>query len=503
MGEVETKYNVTRVNQFNVLLTWVLSTLLSGQALLNSAEYGLKVLLCTYMASAIATLAFLLNRRWSRLEGVTAVIIPFTIAAASSYLSYMERGAPSARVFIVYVATIAMTTMYFRPRAILVYGALLNLLAIGFYLLDPAGLMGPGDTAQDFRTRLFCIDFSLVIFYFLAKWGKDYVESAMHKEQVSRDLIKELTETAGVIEKNTAVLKENVERSHLFLETIRESSSQAAVAVEKIAQGVNEQAEGTGRMVGLTDKIAAAVETNRQLAKETTAISGQIGEAVLLNLEGIEEMTSQMNTIHLAVRAAESNVEELMERMERINSFLAGIMAIAAQTKILALNANIEAARAGDAGKSFSVVAQEIRKLAETSANTAQDITAIVTGVQSQTVLTHQRVSNGSAAVDTGNNIMRQVTDSFNFLKQLSEKITSRIEEEEGLADAIAAAFSQVKQQLEVVSGVSVDHAAATQQILASVEEQTRNIAEVAEEMGEINTSSRELSDLALTMSRG
>ncbi|MDF2938244.1 MAG: methyl-accepting chemotaxis sensory transducer, partial [Paenibacillaceae bacterium] len=496
MEEVGSKYNVTRVNRFNVLLTWVLSTFLSVQALMTSGEYGLKVLLCTYGASLAATAAFLLNKKWARLEGAAAVVIPFTIAAASSYLSVMERGAPSARVFIVYAATFAMTAMYFRPRAVLVYGGLLNLLAAGLYMADPVGLMGPGYAADDFRTRLLCLDLSLVIFYFLAKWGKDYVRSALHKEQIADKLIGELTETARSVEEHASVLKESVGRSYLFLETIKESSHQSTLAVDRMAQGINEQAESTARMVRLTEEVAASVDLNRQITKATTAISGSIRESVLRNQLGIQEMSGQMNTIHLAVRTAESNMDELNDSMSSIHSALAGIAAVAAQTKILALNANIEATRAGEAGRGFAVVALEIRKLAEASAGIARDITGIVAEMQAKTASAHKRIRNGGAAVEAGNDIMGQVADSFHLLKELSEQITCRVEQEEEQAEQIGAAFFEVKSQLEAISVISVDHAASTQQLLASAEEQNSKIVQVSGEMGEMNARSQELGGL-------
>ncbi|RAV06513.1 methyl-accepting chemotaxis protein [Paenibacillus sp. YN15] len=501
MEEVGTKYNVTRVNRFNVLLTWVLSTLLSVQAFMTSGEYGLKVMLCTYGASLVATAAFLLNKRWARLEGVAAVVIPLSIAAASSYLSVMERGAPSARVFIVYAATFAMTAMYFRPRAVLVYGGLLNLLAAGLYLADPVGLMGPGYTADDFRTRLLCLDLSLVIFYFLAKWGKDYVRSALHKEQIAEQLVKELTETARAIREHASVLKESVERSYLFLETIKESSQQSTVAVDRMAQGINEQAESTGRMVRLTEEVAAAVELNRQITKDAAAISGTIRESVLRNQMGIQDMSGQMNTIHLAVRTAESNMDELNDSMASIHSALTGITSVAAQTKILALNANIEATRAGEAGRGFAVVAMEIRKLAEASGDIAREITGIVGEVLGKTAAAHKRIKNGSAAVEAGNDIMAQVADSFHLLKELSEEISRRVEQEEVQAEQIGAAFFEVKRQLEAISVISVDHAASTQQLLASAEEQNSKIVQVSGEMGEMNARSRELGGLVENMS--
>jgi methyl-accepting chemotaxis protein len=452
--------------------------------------------MCTYAASIAATVLMLLNKRWSKLEGLAAVCIPFSIAAAASYLSHLEQGVPSTRVFLIYVATIAMTAMYYRVRSLLVYAVLLNVLIAGFFMLDPVGLMGSGYSGDDFRARLVCVDLSFFIFYFLAKWGNGYVQSALAKEQDAQILVDQLKNTMQAIEKNTFVLNQSVDKSYVFLETIKESGSQTAAAVDRIAEGINEQAESTGRIVQMTDDIAASVEGTRRISQETVRISSHMKSAVRTNAQGISQMTREMDTVAQAIRAAMNNVEELRESMGRITSSLADITEIARQTNLLALNAAIEAARAGESGRGFAIVAGEIRKLAETSANTARDIAAVVNEVQSRTAVTLDRVSMGHEAVESGNRVVLQVADQFLALESSSWEINKRIEEEEELVEHVASVFFEIKRQLEVISSVTVEHAAASQEILASAEEQNQKMIQVSGEMKEIHKGSAELNGL-------
>lgn len=487
-------YNVKRVNRFNVLLTWVLSTLLTGQAFLSDGpSYGLSVFFCTYATVLISLFALLLNLKFEKLTNIVAVVIPLSIVLASSYLSHLQNGEISARIFLVYMSTIAMVALYFRTRVLLIYGGLLDAAILTFYFLDPQGLMGEGVLASEFRTRFFCINFSLIIFYFLTKWGHEYVQSAQGKEQIANELVQQLTETMKIIEENTTVLNKSIASTYDYAETIKESSAQTTLAVDRIAEGVGEQAESTGQILKLTGQAVRTVEDTQRLSREAREISTHIGIAVQGNIQEITQMSEQMDAIDYTVSTALDNAFELQESMQHISTALIHITEIAKQTNLLALNAAIEAARAGEAGKGFAVVATEVRKLAETSSATARNIVEVIAVVQSKTAETYERVSGGKAAVTVGNQLVRQLSDSFSVLEKSIANVNQRIEEEDRLIFNVAEAFANIKAQLENSSSISVEHAASTQEILASTEEQNEKIIQVSHEIVQINKLGRNL----------
>ncbi len=500
VNDVLLNFNVRRVNRFNVILIWVLSTLLSLQAFLSTGtDHGLKVLLCTYGASLAATLALVLNLKFNRLGSAVAVIIPFTVVAASSYLSHMEQGQPSARIFLVYMSTVVMVAMYFRVGILLAYGGILNAFVITFYFLDPQGLMGQNYAGDEFRTRLFCIDFSLIIFYFLAKWGNEYILSAFTKEQDSRNLLEKLTAAMDTIDKNTFVLNSSIEKSYNCIQTIEQVSEQTMTAVERIAEGVGQEAVSTGQIVGMTNDAMRTMEGTQKLSNETKELSEHMRAAVVKNSDGLNQMLEQMNTIDSAVGAALSNVSELQGSMDKINDALSNITAIAEQTNLLALNAAIEAARAGEAGRGFAVVADEVRKLAEMSAKTVKEVFQIIKMLQSATFITFDKVSSGKGAIETGNTVMGEVKESFAGLEKSVEAINHRIERQDSMIAEINSAFQEILSHLENISSISGEHAASTEEILASIEEQNQRIIEVTQEMAAINELSNNLRSMLNT----
>lgn len=496
-NEVLLKFNVKRVNRFNVILMWVLSTLLTGQAFITlGTSYAIKVLYCTFAAAIFSTLLLLLNQKFSKLANLSAVLIPFSTVFTASYLSHMEQGQPSTRIFIVYMGTVVMAAMYFRVGLLLSYIALLNIFILAFYYIDPQGLMGQAATVNEFATRLFCVDFIMIAFYFLTKWGNEYIMSAFKKEQDAKELLGKLTETMDGIEKNTLVLNESIAKSYEYIQTIEEVSGQTTIAVERIAAGVSEEAVSTGQIVELAGEAVKTIEETKVLSAETLSISGNMKTAVVQNSEGIHNMMGQMNTIDTAVGAALGNVSELMDSMDKINSALISITTIAKQTNLLALNAAIEAARAGEAGRGFVVVADEIRKLAEMSTHTVEDIYEIMNLMQSKTDVTLKKVSDGKAAIETGNRVMGDVKISFTALEDYIEAINNRIVQEDGRVNDINTVFSDIIMQLKNISAISTDHASATEEILASTEEQNQRITEVTHEMAEIENLSGNLKNM-------
>lgn len=496
-NDVLLKFNVKRVNRFNVILIWILSTLLTGQAFITlGASYGLKVLLCTYAAAIFSTLVLLLNLKINKLSNLSAHLIPLSTVITASYLSHMEQGNPSTRVFIVYLGTVAMVAMYFRVGLLLSYIALLNAFIVAFYLLDPQGLMGQIFGANEFASRLFCLDFIMIVFYFLTKWGNEYIMSAFRKEQDAKELLGRLTETMNGIENNTLVLNDSIAKSYEYIQTIEVVSEQTTIAVERIAAGVGEEAVSTGHIVELAGEAVKTIEDTKILSDETLALSGNMKSAVVKNSEGIHNMMGQMNTIDNAVGAALGNVSELMDNMDKINSSLINITTIAKQTNLLALNAAIEAARAGEAGRGFVVVADEIRKLAEMSTHTVEDIYEIMALMHSKTDVTHKKVSDGKAAIESGNMVMGEVQESFAALEEYIEAINNRIVEEDSMVSDINTVFTDIIAQLKNISAISADHAAATQEILASTEEQNTRITEVTHEMAEIENLSSNLKNM-------
>lgn len=310
------KYNVKRVNRFNVILIWTLSILLTGQAFLTSgASYGLKVLLCTLTASIIASIALFFNLTINKYENVTALIIAFSIAIAAGYLSHMQKGSNVVTIFLVYMGSVAMIAMYFRVKLLITYAVLLNMFLAIFYFLDPIGLMGETYSTINFIRVLFSMDFILIIFYFLTKWGNEYIITAYEKEKDANELLSKLRETMEKIDNNTSVLNDGIGKSFKYLQNLEGMSNQNNNAVEDIAKGIAENAISTAKILQQTNVATNIIEKTKILSNEVRQHSDNMKNIVFHNSQEIDSMVLQMNTIDIAVGTALTNVSELQSNM--------------------------------------------------------------------------------------------------------------------------------------------------------------------------------------------
>lgn len=496
---MKVEFNNKRVNRFNIILIWGLSTILIAQAFLSvSTEYGIEVLIATYSAALFSTALTLFSLKVKALENVAAVLIPFSVAISASYLNHFLNGEITVRVFLIYTGTFAMAALYFRRSVLVIYAAVFNVFIIAFFLYDSQGLLGDDHSVNELITRLFCLDLMMFIFYFLTKWGSEYIVSAVSKETEAVKVSDKLGSTLQVIDKTTFELNEAILRTHQSMQAIEKAGSQTTQVVDKIAEGISKEAESTGEIAKRAADATAIMKETREMSAKTIEYSGEMQDIIKKNGEGIREMLLQMQTIGNAVGTAMDTVVGLKDSMEQINQFMLGITAIARQTNLLALNAAIEAARAGEAGQGFAVVADEVRELAEMSSRTVKDVLVVVEKIQEAAAQTYDKVLSGSEAVTSGTKAIEDVSRHFGKLEENSGLINNQITFQDGKISEINSTFSIILSQLENISSLSSEHAASTEEILASMEEQNESIRVTTDEVTSIQNLSgilrRELS---------
>lgn len=322
---------------------------------------------------------------------------------------------------------------------------------------------------------------------------------ASTSEQLSANANQASLATQQVASAVGEVARGNGEQTNNVTQTV-EITSQLILAIEQIAKGAQEQsgnvlqtADIVNQMANAIQDVAASSQGIAMNAAETAKVAENGGEAVTKTVEGMER-------IKQSVFDTANKIKELGEHSQQIGEIIQVIDEIAEQTNLLALNAAIEAARAGEHGKGFAVVADEVRKLAERSGKATKEIADLITNIQRGTDNAVKAMEVGTNEVETGAKLAHAAGQALEeIVKQVKEAV-EQISSISAASEEMAASSNEVIKAIDNVSAITEENTAATQQMTASsnqVMNSMQNIAAISEENGaaaeEVSASTEEL----------
>ncbi|QOY34820.1 methyl-accepting chemotaxis protein [Anaerobacillus isosaccharinicus] len=280
-------------------------------------------------------------------------------------------------------------------------------------------------------------------------------------------------------------------------EELTASSHQTTVATNQIAATIKDVAQGAEVTVSGTKESARAMEEMttgiQRIAESSSVVAESSLDATHEAQEGnksLQRVIEQMNSISEAVKEATVIIGRLGERSNEIGSILGVITTIADQTNLLALNAAIEAARAGEHGKGFAVVADEVRKLAEESRQSAAKISSVIHEIQAETSVAVKTMDNGTKEVEAGINVVEETGYAFERILGAIQNVSSQIQEVSATAEQMSASSEEVSASVDEMANVAVETAEHFQLVASGAEQQLSS-------MEEIKTSANNLSELA------
>ncbi|MEK3802098.1 methyl-accepting chemotaxis protein TlpA [Bacillus sp. FSL K6-1234] len=298
-------------------------------------------------------------------------------------------------------------------------------------------------------------------------------------------------------------IKDSVEHVASSSEELTASADQTSRATEHITMAIEQFSNGSEsqseKIVTTTEQINEMNDGLAELARAAAVITETSADSTEVSSKGetlVQKTAGQMNTIDHSVKAAEQVVKGLEIKSKDITNILRVINGIADQTNLLALNAAIEAARAGEYGRGFSVVAEEVRKLAVQSADSAKEIESLISEIVKEIHTSLNVLQSVNKEVETGLVMTDETKQSFKHISQMTNQIASELQNMNATVEELSAGAQEISAASNDITAISKESSDGIQDIAASAEEQLASMEEISSSALTLERMSEELRDL-------
>jgi len=329
-------------------------------------------------------------------------------------------------------------------------------------------------------------------------------------------MVRELQDNASTVAATSQQLTCSSADTTQVTVSIAESTQQVASAIEEAARSSQQIAKGSEQLASTATEASSAMELLHQSIGKVKSGSDVQTEAakessanVKLGIKAVDETVTSMDRIQTQVQKSAESVKDLGEKGQQIGEIVQTIEDIAQQTNLLALNAAIEAARAGEQGKGFAVVADEVRKLAERSALATQEIAQLISSVRDGVDLAVKAMNISTEEVQEGASRSKEAGEALNQIIVATEKVSTATEDNRVAVEQMVKGAEQVSMAISAAASVSEENAASaeqlsagTQQIYASTETVTSATAEASASVEAVSEAAKELSQMAENLNR-
>ncbi len=311
------------------------------------------------------------------------------------------------------------------------------------------------------------------------QFNSDIVNTVKDEQKAQNEMLEEVLNISNIV-------RENANASNELVNKLGESTMLTNATVNEISLSTQSTAESVQIQTKMTQQIQQSIEETVSISHEMVSRAEASSESIHNSLEVMDNLKGQSNVIAATNTDVEASMNSLMEKTHSVQEIAAIIAGISEQTNLLSLNASIEAARAGEMGKGFAVVANEIRKLADQTKKSTDNINLIINELNEHASLATNNVQKSIKATDRQEQLIEAVAELFGSINSNVKLLVGDIELISGKLNGLSDANNNIVENISQISATTEEVSASSEEAASVSEENNKNVEDVVRMLQEM-----------------
>jgi len=456
--------------------------------LMTGAETSSNIVLVSVGVITCGVATIMTYKRW--LEPYVMYVISSIITILTILLILTE---PIFTTYLLVYVNLVLMTLYSSFRAI-VFSSILGVALTTYLIMSPYSdeLFGTHDPMTIFLYLFMMLAPLLVSAKFserLQSEAHTQQANAIAEHETSQQIIEQVSASLSQLQTFSTNLKQNVTYTSAISREVTMAFTNVAASTEKQTTSITDIGDAMQLIRDAVQSLAARSANLKSLAEHSHKLADNG------NVEA-HHLIGSMQQVHEAVNTSVALMQELEQQNNRILDIVQTITQISSQTHLLSLNAAIEAARAGEHGQGFAVVANEIRKLAESSEKSTKEISGILGAISKQSDKALEQIIIGQATVTESGEAAQRVAEVMQTLSDNSREVEGQSSDVDHAADGLLDQYVKITDEVTTITGITQDNMAAIEEMAASMNTQDSRIKDIEESFLQLDELTARLSSM-------